>query len=139
MPRRGIAIWLVNFLVKPFCFRLHSSFSKSLILGWYVSTDMLTELARREKGANIKPDPDVDVFMKVSKKEAMITLSNYCYYCLFHTKKGKNLSLNWFMIYQATATEGQEANIVTDYMLKVILISGSILALYFLKLFYMKR
>lgn len=28
--------------------------------------DMLTELARREKEANIKPDADVDVFMKVS-------------------------------------------------------------------------
>lgn len=27
---------------------------------------MLTELARREKEANIKPDPDIDVFMKVS-------------------------------------------------------------------------
>jgi hypothetical protein len=28
-------------------------------------TDMLTELSRREKEANIKPDPDVDVYMKV--------------------------------------------------------------------------
>lgn len=27
--------------------------------------DMLTELARREKEANIKPDPDIDIFMKV--------------------------------------------------------------------------
>jgi hypothetical protein len=26
---------------------------------------MLTELSRREKEANIKPDPDVDVYMKV--------------------------------------------------------------------------
>ncbi|KAJ6836913.1 ABC transporter G family member 36-like isoform X2 [Iris pallida] len=26
--------------------------------------DMLTELSRREKAANIKPDPDIDVFMK---------------------------------------------------------------------------
>ncbi|AAF71978.1 Putative ABC transporter [Arabidopsis thaliana] len=26
--------------------------------------DMLTELARREKEANIKPDPDIDIFMK---------------------------------------------------------------------------
>ncbi|KAI9160500.1 hypothetical protein LWI28_008724 [Acer negundo] len=39
--------------------------------------DMLAELSRREKAANIKPDPDIDVFMK------------------------------------ATATEGQEANLVT--------------------------
>jgi hypothetical protein len=28
---------------------------------------MLAELSRREKEANIKPDPDVDVFMKVRK------------------------------------------------------------------------
>ncbi|CAL9097409.1 unnamed protein product [Musa acuminata var. zebrina] len=28
--------------------------------------EMLTELARREKAANIKPDPDIDVFMKAS-------------------------------------------------------------------------
>lgn len=26
---------------------------------------MLAELSRREKAANIKPDPDLDVFMKV--------------------------------------------------------------------------
>lgn len=26
---------------------------------------MLAELSRREKEANIKPDPDVDVYMKV--------------------------------------------------------------------------
>lgn len=26
---------------------------------------MLTELSRREKAANIKPDPDVDMYMKV--------------------------------------------------------------------------
>lgn len=30
--------------------------------------DMLTELSRREKAANIKPDPDLDVYMKVSSK-----------------------------------------------------------------------
>ncbi|KAF7843300.1 pleiotropic drug resistance protein 1-like [Senna tora] len=46
--------------------------------------DMLTELARREKAANIKPDPDIDVYMK------------------------------------ATATEGQEASLVTDYVLKIL-------------------
>lgn len=28
---------------------------------------MLAELSRREKEANIKPDPDLDVFMKVSE------------------------------------------------------------------------
>ncbi|KAB2073018.1 hypothetical protein ES319_A07G056600v1 [Gossypium barbadense] len=46
--------------------------------------DMLAELSRREKQANIKPDPDIDVFMK------------------------------------AAATEGQEVNVITDYILKVL-------------------
>ncbi|KAA3489343.1 pleiotropic drug resistance protein 1-like [Gossypium australe] len=46
--------------------------------------DMLSELSRREKQANIKPDPDIDVFMK------------------------------------AIATEGQEANVITDYTMKIL-------------------
>ncbi|KAK6129780.1 hypothetical protein DH2020_036487 [Rehmannia glutinosa] len=46
--------------------------------------EMLAELSRREKAANIKPDPDVDMYMK------------------------------------AAATEGDEENIVTDYILKVL-------------------
>ncbi|KAE8718418.1 Pleiotropic drug resistance protein 1 [Hibiscus syriacus] len=46
--------------------------------------EMLAELTRREKQANIKPDPDMDVFIK------------------------------------AVATEGQEANVITDYMLKIL-------------------
>ncbi|GAV89222.1 LOW QUALITY PROTEIN: ABC_tran domain-containing protein/ABC2_membrane domain-containing protein/PDR_assoc domain-containing protein [Cephalotus follicularis] len=46
--------------------------------------DMLAELSRRERAANIKPDPDIDVFMK------------------------------------AAATEGQEASVLTDYILKVL-------------------
>ncbi|XP_048233398.1 pleiotropic drug resistance protein 1-like [Ricinus communis] len=46
--------------------------------------DLLAELARREKAANIKPDPDIDVFMK------------------------------------AAVAEGQEANVITDYVLKVL-------------------
>ncbi|KAK4252850.1 hypothetical protein QN277_010993 [Acacia crassicarpa] len=46
--------------------------------------DLLAELSRREKEENIKPDPDIDVYMK------------------------------------AAATEGQEANVVTEYTLKVL-------------------
>ncbi|KAI3716295.1 hypothetical protein L6452_23532 [Arctium lappa] len=46
--------------------------------------EMLAELSRREKNANIKPDPDIDIYMK------------------------------------AAATEGQEANVVTDYTLKIL-------------------
>eukprot|EP01018_Ginkgo_biloba_P026515 Gb_28917 [translate_table: standard] len=45
--------------------------------------DVLTELSRREKDQGIKPDPDIDVFMK------------------------------------ATAIEGQKANMITDYILKL--------------------
>ncbi|KAG8051399.1 hypothetical protein GUJ93_ZPchr0001g31074 [Zizania palustris] len=46
--------------------------------------DMLIELARREKAANIKPDVDIDAFMK------------------------------------ASAIGGQEANVITDYILKIL-------------------
>ncbi|KAF5200483.1 Abc transporter g family member [Thalictrum thalictroides] len=46
--------------------------------------EMLVELSRREKAANIKPDADMDAFMK------------------------------------AAVTEGQEANIYTDYILKIL-------------------
>ncbi|KAF6175535.1 hypothetical protein GIB67_038109 [Kingdonia uniflora] len=46
--------------------------------------EMLAELSRREKAANIKPDPDIDVYMT------------------------------------AAALEGQEASVVTDYILKIL-------------------
>ncbi|KAI8558579.1 hypothetical protein RHMOL_Rhmol04G0105600 [Rhododendron molle] len=46
--------------------------------------EMLAELSRREKEANIKPDPDIDIFMK------------------------------------AASLEGQEASVVTDYILKIL-------------------
>ncbi|CAJ1898763.1 unnamed protein product [Sphenostylis stenocarpa] len=46
--------------------------------------DLLTEVSRREKEANIKPDPDIDVYMK------------------------------------AVATEGQKANFITDYILRIL-------------------
>ncbi|XP_027181577.1 pleiotropic drug resistance protein 1-like isoform X1 [Coffea eugenioides] len=46
--------------------------------------EMLVELSRREKELNIKPDPDIDVFMK------------------------------------AASLEGQEASVITDYILKVL-------------------
>lgn len=31
-------------------------------------SDLLSELSRREKAASIKPDPDIDVFMKVNHR-----------------------------------------------------------------------
>ncbi|KAK7351408.1 hypothetical protein VNO77_10843 [Canavalia gladiata] len=46
--------------------------------------EMLAELSRREKDANIKPDPDIDIYMK------------------------------------ASALEGQETNVVTDYIMKIL-------------------
>ncbi|KAJ0075263.1 hypothetical protein Patl1_34349 [Pistacia atlantica] len=46
--------------------------------------EMLSELSRREKESNIKPDPDIDVFMK------------------------------------AAATAGEEAGMITDYILKIL-------------------
>lgn len=54
-----------------FCYDiiLFSNFSDGLFI------DMLTELARREKAANIKPDPDLDVYMKVSLRRCFVTLS----------------------------------------------------------------
>ncbi|KAH8522568.1 hypothetical protein H0E87_003275 [Populus deltoides] len=52
--------------------------------------DMLAELSRREKEANIKPDPDVDVFMK------------------------------------AVASQGEEANVITDYVLKVVSVRSTL-------------
>lgn len=36
---------------------------------------MLAELSRREKASNIKPDPDIDVFMKVWE-ESLATKSS---------------------------------------------------------------
>lgn len=42
----------------------------SHVVKWFLwlfqIADMLSELSRREKEANIKPDPDIDVYMKVS-------------------------------------------------------------------------
>ncbi|KAF3677235.1 Pleiotropic drug resistance protein 3 [Capsicum annuum] len=46
--------------------------------------EMLAELSRREKASKIKPDPDIDIYMK------------------------------------ASVTKGQEANVVTDYVLKIL-------------------
>nr|XP_023870372.1 pleiotropic drug resistance protein 1-like isoform X4 [Quercus suber] len=46
--------------------------------------EMLAELSRREKTANIKPDPDLDIYMK------------------------------------AASLEGQETNVITDYILKIL-------------------
>ncbi|OMO80632.1 hypothetical protein COLO4_24018 [Corchorus olitorius] len=61
-----------------------SSGKTTLLLALAGKLEMLVELSRREKEANIKPDPDIDIYMK------------------------------------AAALEGQEASVVTDYMLKIL-------------------
>jgi len=33
---------------------------------------LLAELSRREKEANIKPDPDIDIYMKVTKRPLLV-------------------------------------------------------------------
>lgn len=43
----------------------------------YFCSDMLLELARREKIAGIKPDEDLDIFMKV------ITMVRYVWFGVF--------------------------------------------------------
>ncbi|XP_027367782.1 pleiotropic drug resistance protein 2-like isoform X3 [Abrus precatorius] len=53
-------------------------------LGVGTRHDLLVELTRREKQAGIKPDPEIDAFMK------------------------------------ATAMEGQETSLITDYVLKIL-------------------
>lgn len=52
-------------------------------LGVGTRHDLLGELTRREKQEGVKPDPEIDAFMK------------------------------------ATAMEGQETSLITDYVLKV--------------------
>lgn len=39
---------------------------------------MLAELSRREKAANLKPDPDLDVYMKVSEQQQKIKTLSTC-------------------------------------------------------------
>jgi hypothetical protein len=70
---------------------------------------MLTELLRREKEAKIKPDPDVDAYMKVRNKSLKFLFE------MLNT----SLCNDSFKTMQAAALEGQQASVVTDYILKV--------------------
>ena len=53
----------------PSMWDLHGFDDLLILLGFFpfMLLDMLTELSRREKAANIKPDPDIDAFMKASE------------------------------------------------------------------------
>ena len=46
--------------------------------------DMLLELARREKNAGIKPDEDIDIFMKVSEMGCQYYLDYYVFNPINH-------------------------------------------------------
>lgn len=48
-----------------------------------ISAAMLAELSRREKAANVKPDPDIDIFMKVrTRREGEASILIYMDYSL---------------------------------------------------------
>ena len=52
------------------------------------TTEMLAELERREKEANIKPDPDVNIYMKVGRNLLSISTFGSCSTKTFHFDKG---------------------------------------------------
>jgi len=39
---------------------------------FWLYADLLAELSRREKEANIMPDPDIDAYMKVKKSPSLV-------------------------------------------------------------------
>lgn len=80
-------------------------------------SEMLTELVRREKEAKIKPDPDIDMYMKVKKKNS----NKYHSSCRNKKECLKNL------LAQASSLGGQKENLVTDYILKVVIYESPIL------------
>lgn len=58
-------------LIFHFLSRITSAYpphKNTFFLQKKISADVLTELARREKDQSIKPDPDIDFFMKVEKR-----------------------------------------------------------------------
>ncbi|XP_020550291.1 pleiotropic drug resistance protein 1-like isoform X1 [Sesamum indicum] len=81
--------------------------------------EMLAELSRREKEANIKPDPDLDIFMKVmiSLREKFLSCLLSAINCISQTTH--HIS-SWSFILQAASIEGQDASVVTDYIIKIL-------------------
>ncbi|KAF2316394.1 hypothetical protein GH714_041735 [Hevea brasiliensis] len=66
--------------------------------------EMLAELSRREKAANIKPDPDIDVFMKNSIER--VTILEQAVFMEI------DFRFMIFLVLQAAATEGQAASLI---------------------------
>ena len=48
--------------------------------------DLLAEVSRREKEANIKPDPDIDVYMKV--REVLLFVRDMSYLFIWPSSLG---------------------------------------------------
>jgi hypothetical protein len=74
---------------------------------------MLMELARREKNAGIKPDEDLDLFMKAHTHSFvlfMLAIINFIH--------GHKLIYSKFFV-QSLALGGQETNLVVEYIMKV--------------------
>lgn len=71
---------------------------------------MLTELSRREKEANIKPDPDIDIYMKVKRRSFLFTDNSISYIWSLLIQS---------IVMQAASIEGQEESVVTEYIIKV--------------------
>ena len=66
----------IHLCLLPTVWDLHG-FTDMLIMFYFfpfMLIDMLTELSRREKAANIKPDADIDAFMKASINEPCLSL-----------------------------------------------------------------
>lgn len=72
---------------------------------------MLLELARREKEAGIKPDEDLDIFMKVIN-----SLIDLLACAVFRVCDIVAHSVSFF---QSLALGGQETNLVVEYIMKV--------------------
>ncbi|KAL6334294.1 hypothetical protein AAG906_014694 [Vitis piasezkii] len=53
--------------------------------------DMLVELSRREKATNIKPDPDIDAFMKVRQKLLCEIFTSFAEFELFAFSGGQEI------------------------------------------------
>ena len=69
---------------------------------YFATAEMLAELVRREKEANIKPDSDVDIYMKVGRNLLSITTFENCSTKIFYFENGLYLSRlmrNWEYIY----------------------------------------
>lgn len=101
-------------------FKLKYSHESESSFSFIKFSEMLAELSRREKEANIMPDPDLDIYMKVN-----LICTEFSVYNIFQImqkccwKKSISISWNAFQLLQAASLEGQETSVVTDYILKV--------------------